>query len=362
LHASRRAPPGECADIRAATAEAALQCVSRLDGSHFQLFTSFVVHSDIICHHTAQHLYQERAEGAAAALLESATRADAAMRNLSDGLGSVVSDQRQVVRAQSIVIDSVRSTSEVIQAHHGKLSRSIGKLASTSDAAFVRMQDKLGRIDGTLDTILYLERLVVAAAGSAWGAVWYACLVVGAWLATSDVSTSGARPAVAVLTAAAVALEAAVGSAVGGGSGQEPAGPGRPDAMLLGFRAGSIVTAVRYAHAACVVAAVVWRAMTFQDVGRAALSKLSELESLLRSGMRPIDQQCGTDGGEGAGEAADSGSKPPSDEAAAGEPAGVGDGADASGADGAAQSDAGDPEPPVPCRSSSAKRTRRRKR
>lgn len=284
LVASRRPEPEECRN----SGGDSLQCLPLLTPTNFQLFTSFVVHADVMCQHIAEQLHQRRSHEAATALMQASAAAETSMQSLSAGMDAVVEDQKSVVRSQSVVVDSVRHAAAAIREHHERLKASVASLADTSDEAFKRMQSKLGRIDSTLDTILDLETSIIGFVDSAGATVWYASVVAAAWVVSSSPQTARSRPAMLLLTGIAVTMEwAAWWSASSRAAAAAPGAAWEP-LEVLRDRAGDVVSCLRWTHALSLVSVVLWHWLTFTDPGTLALQKLVSLEALLGSSIAKV--------------------------------------------------------------------------
>ena len=285
LVASRRPEPEECRGVGSDP----LQCLPLLSPTNFQLFTSFVVHADVMCQHIAEQLHQRLSREASSALMQASVAAERSMQMLSSGMEAVVEDQKSVVRSQSVVVDSVRHAAAALREHHERLRASVASLADTSEEAFERMQSKLGRIDSTLGTILDLETSIAGFVDSAGAAVWYVSVVAVAWVASSSPQTARSRPAMLLLTALAASAEWATWWAAGRRPSSAPSGAAwQQPLQLLHERASDIVSFLRWLHVLTLAGVMLWHWVTFTDTGVLALQKLASLVALLGKSSVPV--------------------------------------------------------------------------
>lgn len=285
--------------------DSALACVSQLETVHFQLFTSFVVHTDVMCQHIAHSIFQDRSELAARQLLGAAAQASSGLQNITAGLHGIIRDQESVVKAQSVVVDSVTSTAKVLRDHHARLKSSIAKLAGATDSAFSRVDSKLAQIDGTLDTVLYLERAMNSYADTVNQAGFYTAALFVLWIVTSDVRVTSARPGAIVAGAVFLIAERLCWSMATLAVRSNTPGP---DSLVklagVEVRVLDAVFGIRLTYALFLTLWVMWSGCSYRDHAKVALAKLEALErwiaALLRSAMLPSDgavpeADCGTD-------------------------------------------------------------------
>jgi hypothetical protein len=249
-------------------------CIRSLSPGMFELFTTFVLHVDVMCFQTAQLEFQSRADRAARMLLESAQEAETRMQRMGDGLRSMADEQSNLVRSQSVVLKSLQETYRSMRVHQQNLKGSIESVSRSIDAAFDRVTSKLSVINTSLDMVVSFEALLTSYAGVASTLAWHGVLGAVFWVLTMERGLSGARLPVLGTQAIAVAVERGLWMLCT---------PSTAGCTLWGVcRVETTVTWFRTLEAACCVLWVVRAGWFSVDPMEVSLSKLSSIEQLLQ--------------------------------------------------------------------------------